>query len=387
MARKLGIYVAPIMLALAMTPASAALAITRSAAPGACTNWVHMTSPDAGTGDNDLYGVAATSPDNAWAVGEYFTGVDTKTLTEHWNGKSWKVVPSPNPGPDNLLQAVYAASATSVWAVGSYFNGTAGRTLIEHWNGKSWKVVPSPNIGSGSNEFVSVRGTSASNIWAAGDAVTSYPVTKNLIVHWDGSHWRVVSSPSVPNSPNFLASVRPQSRTTGWAVGRYVHGSASRTLILRWSKGKWRIVPSPNAGSGTNALRGVVASSPTSSWAVGDYYNGTADKTLILHWNGRQWARWPSPNAGNGTSSNDLGAIGGTSAANIYSVGQTFTGTSSQALLLHWNGTHWRTVPAKNPGTVGNGLDALYALSPASIWAVGSYNNGGFNRTLIERCS
>ena len=272
MARKLGIYVAPIMFALAMTPASAALAITRSAAPGACTNWVHMTSPMPGRGDNNLYGVAATSPDNAWAVGEYFTGVDTKTLTEHWNGKSWKVVPSPNPGPDNLLQAVYAASATSVWAVGSYFNGTAGRTLIEHWNGKSWKVVPSPNIGSGSNEFVSVRGTSASNIWAAGDAVTSYPVTKNLIVHWDGSHWRVVSSPSVPNSPNFLDSVRPQSRTTGWAVGRYVHGTASRTLILRWSKGKWRIVPSPNAGSGTNALRGVVASSPTSSWAVGDYY-------------------------------------------------------------------------------------------------------------------
>ena len=135
----------------------------------------------------------------------------------------------------------------------------------------------------------SVRGTSASNIWAAGDTVTSYPVTKNLILHWAGSHWRIVASPSIANSPNFLNGVRPQSRTTGWAVGRYVHGNVSRTLIVHLSQGHWRIVSSPNAGTGANDLRGVVASSATSSWAVGDHYNGTVDRTLILRWNGQHW--------------------------------------------------------------------------------------------------
>lgn len=49
-----------------------------------------MTSPDAGTGDNNLNGVTAISTRNAWAVGEYFVGVSTLTLIEHWNGNSWK---------------------------------------------------------------------------------------------------------------------------------------------------------------------------------------------------------------------------------------------------------------------------------------------------------
>jgi hypothetical protein len=43
-------------------------------------------------------------------------------------------------------------------------------------------------------------------------------------------------------------------------------------------------------------------------------------------------------------------------------------------------------VTAPSPGTVGNDLSAIYAQSPASIWAVGTYNNGHFNRTLIEHC-
>jgi hypothetical protein len=47
--------------------------------------------------------VAATSPRNAWAVGSIGPGPGinpgrgTKTLIEHWNGKTWKRVPSPNP--------------------------------------------------------------------------------------------------------------------------------------------------------------------------------------------------------------------------------------------------------------------------------------------------
>ncbi len=198
MARKLGLYVAPVLMVLIMTPAGAAVADVRSASPGVCKSWVHATSPNAGTGDNNLDGVAATSARNAWAVGEYFVGVDTKTLIEYWNGKSWRVVPSPNAGADNSLDAVYAVSATDAWAAGTYFNGTAGRTLIEHWDGKSWRVVPSPNAGPGSNEITSVRGISAHDIWAAGDAITSYPTSRTVILHWNGKQWRVASSPSMP---------------------------------------------------------------------------------------------------------------------------------------------------------------------------------------------
>jgi hypothetical protein len=42
--------------------------------------------------------------------------------------------------------------------------------------------------------------------------------------------------------------------------------------------------------------------------------------------------------------------------------------------------------PSPSPGTSDSTLDAVYAVSPATAWAVGSYNNGGHNKTLIEQC-
>ena len=40
---------------------------------------------------------------------------------EHWNGTSWAIVPSPNMGTgNNHLNGVAAVSASDVWAVGYY---------------------------------------------------------------------------------------------------------------------------------------------------------------------------------------------------------------------------------------------------------------------------
>jgi hypothetical protein len=53
----------------------------------------------------------------------------------HWNGTSWKRVPSPNPGGSshaNVLFGVAASSPTNIWAVGDYDNGTAVDTLALH---------------------------------------------------------------------------------------------------------------------------------------------------------------------------------------------------------------------------------------------------------------
>ncbi len=71
-----------------------------------------------------LNGVAATSTTNAWAV------------IEHWNGKTWTVQPTPNPGGMASLSQVAASSATTAWAVGDYVhNGPkrqTAKTLILH---------------------------------------------------------------------------------------------------------------------------------------------------------------------------------------------------------------------------------------------------------------
>ena len=52
---------------------------------------------------------------DAWAVGH----VNDQTLTIHWNGTAWSIIPSPNPGISfNNLAAVAAIAPNDVWAVG-----------------------------------------------------------------------------------------------------------------------------------------------------------------------------------------------------------------------------------------------------------------------------
>ena len=82
----------------------------------------------AGPEDSALYGVAAISPGEAWAVGD---GAGL-TLIDRWNGSSWSVFPSPN--VTGRLNATTAITACDVWAVGQrYVPNTAMLTLNEHF--------------------------------------------------------------------------------------------------------------------------------------------------------------------------------------------------------------------------------------------------------------
>ncbi len=126
------------------------------------STWSVMSSPNAGAGWNVLFGVAALSPTNVWAVGWYTAQANStrpeKTLIEHWDGTSWTIVSSPNIGPNtqyqsNQLWGITAISANDIWAFGSYFAASGSgeqSTLVEHWNGTSWSIVASPNPVNGS---------------------------------------------------------------------------------------------------------------------------------------------------------------------------------------------------------------------------------------------
>ena len=122
--------------------------------------WSVFRSPNAGQGFNVLTGVVALAPNNAWASGYFTQDPNTtrpaKTLIEHWDGNSWQIVPSPNVGPhsqyqSNQLYGITAVSATDIWAFGSFFppDGSGQQfTLLLHWDGVSWTLQPSPNPGN-----------------------------------------------------------------------------------------------------------------------------------------------------------------------------------------------------------------------------------------------
>src|SRR5262249_50879269 len=150
-------------------------------------NWSVVTTPNASAQNNLLAGVTAISANDVWAVGDFQTtsgaGTVFQTLTEHWNGTAWSIVASPNgAGPGAGLNGVAAVSASDVWAVGDSGSGT----LIEQWNGTSWAVVPSPNPSTAVfNTLSGAALTSASDIWAGGPSPNSGGIPAPPIEQWN----------------------------------------------------------------------------------------------------------------------------------------------------------------------------------------------------------
>jgi len=184
--------------------------------------------------------VAAVSASNIWTVGNYAnsSGIN-QTLIEHWNGTSWQIVSSPNPGSaENFLQGVTAVSATNIWTVGNYANSNGiNQTLIEHWNGTNWQVVASPSPGSSNNQLYGVTVVSATNIWTVGNYTNSNGINQTLIEHWNGTNWQIVSSPNAGPYSNDLYGVAAVSASNIWAVGDFdsVSGGLAKTLTEFYS--------------------------------------------------------------------------------------------------------------------------------------------------------
>jgi hypothetical protein len=365
------------------------------ASASTCVSWTGGQPPNVSSADNELNDVAVLSSCNAWAVGGYFTGAVFQTLIEHWNGTAWKLVPSPDPGGSarsNILYGVAATSPGNVWAVGYYSSGTAFQTLIVRWNGTSWSQVPSPDPGGTASPHIlnGVVATSAGNAWAVGQYWngTAY---QTLTEHWNGTSWKHVASPNPAGSakPNILSGVAATSPGNVWAVGQYNHGLVFQTLIEHWNGTSWKRVPSPNPGGSVrnNALYSVAATSTANAWAVGHYDHGTSFRTLIEHWNGTLWKAVANPNPV-GSFGNALSGVTATSARNVWAVGFYFNGTASQTLIERWNGTSWQRVVSPDPGgsAKSNVLVGVDATSAGNAWAVGDYVIGSTGQTLALHC-
>ena len=113
---------------------------------------------------------------------------------------------------------------------------------------------------------------------------------------------------------------------------------------------------------------------------------GSDSGPLVEHFDGAQWSVVPTPRpAGAG-----LDAITALSPTNVWAVGSQRVG-SHLTLVMHYDGKSWQVVPSPNPSAAYNAdneLRDVAAVGPSDIWAVGMYENEQTNihqhRTLIE---
>jgi hypothetical protein len=202
-----------------------------------------------------------------------------------------------------------------------------------------------------------VSALAATDIWAVGNTQT-YPF-QTLVLHWNGSAWSTVPSPTVGTESNFLNAVNARAANDAWAVGYTSIGSNNQAIILHWNGTQWSVVPSPATDT---VLNGVAAPAANDAWAVGRDASGA----VIEHWNGQAWTVYPYPAGALGElddilalASNDLWAVG------------TIRGSSGwNTLALHWDGTAWTRIASANNNDI-NVLQGVGAVTAEDLWAVG----------------
>jgi hypothetical protein len=193
--------------------------------------WSTVTIPLPGDLQDVTTSVVAISSTDAWIIGYYRnsggSGV-TEPLFEHWNGTSWTVDPITNAGwGDSELQSVSASSSTNIWAVGS--GGLTGnpntQSLTEHWNGTTWSVVPSPNVNGNPTFLNDVIALSATTVWAVGTTYVPNPIYREpVVLYWTGNSWNIspAPNPGISGLYSILYGVTAVFPLNVWAAGYIV---------------------------------------------------------------------------------------------------------------------------------------------------------------------
>ena len=360
--------------------------------------WIIVPSPNADSGLSALYRVAVVSANDVWASGSNIKAQIPNPLIEHWDGKQWSIVPAPSVGTlGTRLQGIAAVSTNDVWMVGDSDDTAGGpnagaKTLTEHWDGTKWSVVPSAVPTTATRSYLrGVTALSSNNVWAAGyylvgTGAAFFP----LIEHWDGTQWTIVSGPVSSNSVvnGLLHEIKGLTPNDIWAVGwaplgvGIGAGMGAPPLAFHWDGTQWSSVPVPAAGSTLNLFTGVAPVASNDVWAVGWYAtNGasSAARPLTMHWDGTQWAVVPNP----GVDNDALYGVTAIAANDVWAVG----GHGNISLVMHWDGIAWTIVPSPNPpATTQSYLWGVASVSSTDVWAVNysSPAGGGNGTTLVE---
>ncbi len=273
--------------------------------------WSRIPVPALETISNYLDSVSAISSRDVWSVGNVrsYNGA----VIIHWDGKNWNVVLQPHAFPFQIarLTSVKAISSSDVWIVGEYTapEGGGTRTLVEHWDGKDWRFVSTPdrtqdqrNVADAT--FHGLATFAPKNLLAVGRAdlidASSHEQSGALVEQWNGSRWDVIYPPlSVNQQMANLQDVTFLTPHNAWAVGESSTGPSSGLMMLHWDGKNWLVIDLPTGGAMWSYLNAMDAIVANDIWAVGrTSFSYPVSKTLVEHWDGTRWRIIPSPNPG-----------------------------------------------------------------------------------------
>jgi len=289
-------------------------------------------------------GISGSSPNNVWTTGSptmlqwngsTWSPVDSSSTSFLWGisvgqqgfwavGQNGTTVTSTGGAPTtfskfvvptgSVISDIYVVSATQAFAVSS-------NSAVLRWNGSTWTATQ-----VGNTQWLSVHGTSASDVWVVGLAGNS--------AHFDGSTWSSKNTFTAANLNRVLAF----GANDVWAVG---------TGVTLHYTGSWQTISNP-VSVGTD-LKDVWGTS-SSLWAAGS--------GKVIAYNGSSWSLMPIP------SGQTVAAVWGSAQNSIWF--PTRNGTA-----VYFNGSQFTTLTGWPLG-----ITRLWGTSATDLWATASSGSG-----------
>ncbi|HXY44191.1 MAG TPA: hypothetical protein VEH29_08380, partial [Acidimicrobiales bacterium] len=400
-----GPWLAALLLTLTSVVSVAALSATPVSAAGTEPAWHLQPTANVTGPQGELEGLSCARAKTCVAVGDYLNSSGTEaTLAETWNGSSWIIRPTPNPegAVASNLTAVSCSGPDACTAVGESAdsNGTE-LTLAESWNGKSWQLRASPNPGGLGSYLSGVSCTAATACTAvgyyvkkAGSEVTA-GVVATLGELWNGQRWSLEDTRNVPvgntlfGVESVLSGVSCTTATACTAVGQYLSNTdLLMTLAEVRSGSSWKISSTPTPRGAEDASLAAVSCQATACTAVGYDESGSDIPVPLAETStGGSWEIQAMANP-KGSEGASVSGVSCTAGAACVAVGSYTDGGGAQLPLTEVrNGSRWAIQTTPRPGTARSAsLSAVSSVTTTVCFTTGAYasHTGGPEATLVE---
>jgi hypothetical protein len=293
---------------------------------------------------------------------------------QRWNGSEWssQSLAVPAGGSGVKADSVSCSSSSACTAVGSYLNGSGeSKVLAEFWNGSEWKVQSSPTPTSATG--IQVRGISCLSASEC-SAVGTYGVTTTFGLRWNGSEWSLQTTKN-PTTETYLTSISCVSSSFCMATGYYYDSVSASWIALaeRWDGSEWSVktVAKP-AGSTRTWFFGVSCTSSSACTAIGDK-EGAERQPMAQRWNGTEWSLQTTPTIKSFQSAVDIVCPSSTACTAIaYGLDG---GSVDIPIALRWSGSEWTKQSLPLPAGALNSIpNSLSCVVSRGCMMVGQYS-------------
>lgn len=360
--------------------------------PGLCQ--VASPNPDEVSVLNAVATVPNTMPTvrpmQMWAVG-YTAGrlpasTARATLTMYYDGRNWNVVAAPSPGAINVLTAVAASGPNDVWAVGYTSDGSRTQPLMMHFDGKAWTLVPGVSVTTRPEPWNTtltdvkiVTGRTDHDVVVVGYS-TNWRGSLPYARYYNGQTWTAMNLPPAMLFGRFTA-LGGDSLYNLWAVGTIEDQATSTAYLFRYVD-NWKYKGWTAVTSAPGALTDVAVVDDQVYMVGFDSIANNTETLAMIH----------TPSSGVTThlksmnkdfDHNYLTALA-VSGGKVYAVGAAGNPNvegSLETLVLAYTGSYFALVPSVSPGLV-NELHGA-AANGGTLWAVGAIQQGLGYSTLI----